>query len=124
VPTNRVYIFAEKVPFPGPESPPFGPTEEYYRNHEIRGRLEARILAWCEAYKKVHGDMSVVYEDEDLRVYEIDRKVDVARAERTGDFRDYTWKPGQLFNDDKDITADRVTPDTGAATGEPGVNTP
>jgi hypothetical protein len=109
IPTDRVYIFAEKVPFTGPQAPATGPTQEYYRDATKRAIIMARILQWCQVYQSFHHDMSVVYEDADLRVYEINRVVDVTRAERAHEFVDYTWHPGKYFNTPADITADRVT---------------
>lgn len=108
IPTNRVYIFVEKETFQGPESPPVGPTEEYYRDTTKRGRIMQRMLTWCEKYRDVHADMTIIHDDPELRVYEIDRKVDVGRMERSTLFKDYRWEPGKLFEDDSSITEDRI----------------
>lgn len=116
VPTNTVYVFVEKEVFEGPQSRPFGPTEEYYRNTTKRERIMQRILLWMEEYRRFHDDVEVFYEDAQLRVYRIERTVDLSRAQRSPAFKDYTWRPGELFNDDGDITADRVEPDPEAST--------
>jgi hypothetical protein len=99
------------VTFPGPESPPVGPTEEYYRDLEKRNRLMQRIVQWCEAYRKTHADMTVIHDDDELRVYKVDRTVDVGRANRSSLFKDYRWEPNELFETDDDITADRISSD-------------
>lgn len=109
IPTDRVYLFVEKETFPGPESPPVGPTEEYYRDLDKRERLMQRMLRWAELYRESHGDMSVLYDDPELRVYRIDRNVDVTRANRSRLFKDYRWEPNRLFNTDAAITEDRIT---------------
>ena len=111
IPTNRIYIFAEKVTFPGPESPPAGPTQEYYRDLTKRERLMQRILLWSETYRQHHADMTVIYDDPELRVYKVDRKVDIQRANDLPQFKDYRWEPGKLFSTDADITADRIDSD-------------
>lgn len=112
IPTNRVYFFVEKQVFMGPQSRPFGPTEEYYRNTVKRERIQQRLLLWCDEYRRFHNDMEIIYDDPQLRVYKLERTVDLARAERLPAFKDYTWVPAQYFDDDGDITADRVTPNT------------
>ena len=116
IPTSDVYIFAEKVPFLGPQARPYGPTQEYYRNQEVRGRIMARILLWCEVYRTTHADMDVVYEDPTLRVYRITRETVNLEADLLSPrFKNYRWLPGQFFNDDADITADAVVADPSAA---------
>lgn len=115
IPTNTVYIFAEKDAFAGPQAQFwFGPTEEYYRTEQKRERIMQRIVEWSETYRRHHDDMDVVYDDEQLRVYEVERTVSLERAERSEAFEDYTWLPGQYFDDDGDITADEVVPNPDA----------
>jgi hypothetical protein len=112
IPTDRVYIFVEKEVFSTPESPPVGPTEEYYRERVKRERIMQRMLLWAEEYRRVHGDMEIYYDDPQIRVYRIARNVDVDRANRDTAFgpESYVWRPGEYFSTDEDITADRVRP--------------
>jgi len=111
IPTESVYIFVEKVPFGGPQAAPVGPTQEYYRDQEKRTRMMARIRIWCDAYRASHHDMTTYYEDRELVVFRIKRKVDVTTADLSPAFKDYTWLPGQIFDDDGDVTDDVVVPD-------------
>lgn len=98
IPTQDVFIFVEKEVYPVPELAPDGPTEEYYFNREKRGRIFTRMYTWSELYMRYHTDMSVYYEDEDIKVYRISRTPDVDGAEDTPEFKDYLWRPGELFN--------------------------
>lgn len=98
IPTQDVFITVEKKPFAGPQLAADGPTEEYYFDPEKRGRIMARIYMWAEMYMRYHTDMSVYYEDDDIKVYRISRAPDVAGASDSPEFKDYTWKPGALFN--------------------------
>jgi hypothetical protein len=108
IPTNDVYIFAEKRPFVGPQARPYGPAQEFYRDYINRGRIMKRIVLWAEMYRRFHDDMGIFYEDADLRVYHLHRNVDVERADRSPEFKDYRWEPGTVFDDDGDVTIDRV----------------
>jgi len=116
IPTESVYIFLERVPFVGPQAAPVGPTQEYYRDQEKRARLMARIRIWSDAYRQSHHDMTTVYEDGELAVYRIKRKVDVATADLSPAFKDYTWLPGEIFDTDNDVTDDVVIPDPASST--------
>lgn len=98
IPTQDVFIFVEKEVFEVPELDAQGPTEEYYFNAEKRGRIMARIYHWSELYMRYHTDMSVYHEDDEIKVYRISRTPDVDAAEDTPEFKDYTWRPGELFN--------------------------
>lgn len=98
IPTQEVFIFVEKQPFSGPEVAADGPTEEYYFDPMKRGRIMARMYVWAEMYMRYHTDMSVYFEDEQIKVYRITHSPDVAGAADTPEFKDYTWKPGRLFN--------------------------
>jgi len=110
IPTDNVYIFAEKVAFGGPQAPrAYGPTQEFYRDQTRRGRMMRRIMLWSQAYEASHKNIDIVYEDAVLRVYKIRRKVDTVRADLSPAFKDYTWRPGEYFDDDGDITANVVT---------------
>jgi hypothetical protein len=98
IPTQDVFVFVEKVPFEGPRLAADGPTEEYYFDPVKRGRIMARIYLWAETYMRYHTDMSVFFEDEEIKVYRITRTPDLAGASDSPEFRDYTWLPGKLFN--------------------------
>jgi hypothetical protein len=98
IPTQDIFIFVEKKTFENPELDPAGPTEEYYFNNEKRGRIQARMYLWSELYMRYHTDMTVYFEDDDIKVYRISRTPDVDAAEDTPEFKDYTWRPGELFN--------------------------
>lgn len=97
IPTTDTYIFVEKVPYPVPEQPPVGPTEEYYYNREKRGRIMAAVYAWAEFYRYYHTNMSVYFEDDDIIVYQISRRPNPVAAAAAPQFKDYTWQPGELF---------------------------
>jgi len=97
IPTADIYVFVEKVPFPVPEQPPVGPTEEYYYNHEKRGRIMATVYAWAEYYRYYHTDMDIHYEDDEIVVYRIRRRPNPVAAAASPQFKDYTWQPGVLF---------------------------
>lgn len=98
IPTQDVFIFVEKKIYPIDELSPDGPTEEYYFNKEKRARIMARIYMWSELYMRYHTDMTVYHEDDELKVYRISRTPDVDASEDTPEFKDYTWRPGELFN--------------------------
>lgn len=116
IPTNTFYVFVEKEVFRGPESPPFGPTEEYYRNSIKRERIMQRISRWMELYSSTHRGVSIVHDDAQLRVYKVRRNVSQNYARGAPEFKDYTWRPGEYFDDDGDITAERVRPNPRAST--------
>lgn len=99
IPTQDIFIFVEKEVYPVEKLDPAGPTEEYYFDPEKRGRIFARVYRWSELYMRYHTDMSVYHEDDELKVYRISRTPDVDAAEDTPEFKDYTWKPGELFNE-------------------------
>lgn len=97
IPTADIYIFVEKVPYPVPEQPPVGPTEEYYYNRDKRGRIMAAVYAWAEHYRYYHTNMDVHYEDDEIIVYRIARRPNPVAAAASPQFKDYTWEPGVLF---------------------------
>lgn len=97
IPTADIYVFVEKVPFPVPEQPPVGPTEEYYYDREKRGRIMATVYAWAEYYRYYHTDMEIHYEDDEIVVYRIARRPNPVAAAASPQFKDYTWEPGVLF---------------------------
>lgn len=85
---DDLFIFVEKTPFTPfqkePNSVSFATlTDTTYRNYRSpagRATLEVRALQLCEAYKKNHGNMTVFFEDENVRVYRLTRVPDAART--------------------------------------------
>lgn len=65
IPTTYVFIFAEKIPLWGDSA------SESYQDGESRAVIQAKLIAWAEAYMKTHGTMRVFYEDEQMAVYMI-----------------------------------------------------
>lgn len=99
IPTPDVYIVVEKEAFSEFELPPRGATEEYYRNAEKRGRIMAATFRWAEEYRRYHSDMSVHFDDEQVRVYRIRHAPNADVSEDSPLFKDYRWRPGELFNE-------------------------
>lgn len=98
IPTQNIYIFVEKNPFPVAEQPPVGPSEEYYYDAEKRGRIMALVYAWAEYYRHYHTDMDILHEDDDVVVYRIRRRPNTLVSAVSPQFKDYTWQPGVLFD--------------------------
>ncbi|MGH3442225.1 MAG: hypothetical protein ACRDUY_09320 [Nitriliruptorales bacterium] len=98
IPTQNIYIFVEKAPYPVTEQDPTGPAEEYYYNRERRGRIMATVYGWAEFYRHYHTDMDVFFETENIVVYRIRRRPNALVATVSPQFKDYTWEPGVLFN--------------------------
>jgi len=98
IPTQNIYLFVEKVPFPVTEQAPVGPAEEYYYNRDKRGRMMALAYGWAEFYRHYHTDMDIYYEDDELIVYRIQRRPNTLVAASSPQFKDYNWQPGVLFN--------------------------
>lgn len=99
IPTERIFISVEKIPFPGFDVPASSATDEYYRDNEKRGRIMAIVARWAETYRRYHDDMSIYYDDEKIRIYEIKRTPDIQAADSSAQFKDYKWNRGELFND-------------------------
>lgn len=97
IPTQNIYLFVEKDPFPVVEQEPVGPSEEYYYDREKRGRIMALVYAWAEYYRHYHTDMDIYHEDENVIVYRIRRRPNTLVAAAAPQFKDYTWRPGVLF---------------------------
>lgn len=97
IPTQNIYLFVEKDPFPVAEQPPVGPAEEYYYDREKRGRIMALVYAWAEYYRHYHTDMDVYYEDDEVIVYRVQRRPNALVAASSPQFKDYSWQPGTLF---------------------------
>jgi len=80
IPTTNIFIYIEKVPLRiwtnnelATTQPQFrGKTEIYYRDADGRAKLEKSMWEWCEAYMKSHDNMTVFYEDEELKVYKVE----------------------------------------------------
>jgi hypothetical protein len=78
---DDLFIFVEKMPFTPfskePTSVSFVTlTDSTYRNYRSpagRASLEVRAMQLCEAYKKNHKNMTVFFEDENVRVYRLNR---------------------------------------------------
>jgi hypothetical protein len=98
IPTQDVFVFVEKEPFEGPRLAADGPSEEYYFDPLKRGRIMSRMYLWAETYMHFHTDMSVYHEDDQIKVYRINRTPDLDGAVDAPEFKDYTWYPGRLFN--------------------------
>lgn len=83
IPTHNIFVFVEKRSLLdqqdtlavdadaqlAPEGP--DPYTEYYRSASQRALLEAKISRWMEHYLKSHSGVSIYYEDENLRIYQI-----------------------------------------------------
>jgi hypothetical protein len=80
IPTHHVFFYTEKVPLyylkritpedaekelPRNVDDPFA---TYYRT-DVRGILEAKAIKLLEGYKATHSNMSIFYEDENMRIY-------------------------------------------------------
>lgn len=82
IPTEYVFIFAEKIPLyseeevtledAGKDIPVISdnPYEHYVKAH-VRRIIEAKTLFWAENLKKNNKNVTVFYEDEHLRVYQL-----------------------------------------------------
>lgn len=99
IPTRDVYIVVEKEPFSEFTLPPRGATEEYYRNPDKRGRVMAVTYRWAEEYRRYHSDMTVHFDDDQVRVYRIRHAPNPEISEDSPMFEDYRWRPGQLFEE-------------------------
>lgn len=109
IPTPTTFVFVEKVPFPVKEAESVsGPAEEYYFVRETRGRIMASLYEWAESYESAHTSIEVHYEDDEIIVYELRRNPAIAVDESAPQFKDYTWRPGELFTEGP--TAPEVDP--------------
>jgi hypothetical protein len=85
---DDLFIFVEKTPFTPFQKEPNGVsfatlTDSTYRNYRSpagRASLEVRALELCEAYKKDHANMTVFFEDDNVRVYRVSRVRAAART--------------------------------------------
>jgi hypothetical protein len=75
----HLFIFGEKKPFirtvPESQDIPYSllsdPTYAHYRSAVGRASLQYQTLQMCEAYRRTHANASIYYEDEELRIYQV-----------------------------------------------------
>jgi hypothetical protein len=75
----HLFIFVEKKPFIAsafqfekvPNILLTDPTYRYYRSAAGRSSLQYEALQLCEAYARTHSNISIDYEDNELRIYHI-----------------------------------------------------
>jgi len=76
---DHMFVYVEKRPFQmfakEPASVSFGTlTDETFRNYRSpagRASLETAALQFCEEYKRSHSGASILFENDDLRIYHI-----------------------------------------------------
>ncbi len=100
IPTEDVYITIEKDPLIGLDlsEGANNPTNEYYRTEVKRGRIMAIVYEWAETYRQYHSDMTIHYDDENVRIYRIHRNADFKLADESQQFKDYEYEQDELFN--------------------------
>jgi len=74
IPTDYIFIFAEKIPLVVKkmdiqQNANNSVTEVYYRNSDNRKILEEKIYNWAEEYMKKHKNMEVFYDGQYLKIY-------------------------------------------------------
>lgn len=81
IPTSHIFFYTEKIPFRwgkpiGEEDAkkdlePEGddPFLQYYHTGHQRAILEAKAIRLMESYRASHNDMTIYYEDEEMRIY-------------------------------------------------------
>jgi hypothetical protein len=80
IPTTYIFIYVEKIPLQIwtnneiASTPEYfkGKTEIHYRDSVGRAKLEKSMWEWCEAYMKTHDNMTVFFENEELKVYKVE----------------------------------------------------
>ena len=86
IPTHHIFVYTEKVPLHWekaltendadldlePEGP--DPFKQYYMNGRQRSILEAKAIQLMEAYKDAHSNITIFYEDDNMRIYHINHK--------------------------------------------------
>lgn len=87
IPTSHIFFYTEKIPFhwgrsvalsdAEKELEPEGndPFAQYYHTGDQRAILEAKAIRLMEAYRASH-DMSIFYEDEEMRIYYVYQELD------------------------------------------------
>jgi hypothetical protein len=80
IPVRRIFVQVERRPFRDEAverlwSPSYAANSQWaaYRLRARRESLHQAALALCESYRRTHFGVSIIYEDDDLRVYAIDR---------------------------------------------------
>ncbi len=86
IPTSYVFIFAEKVPlhvdrlsWPSPTVADGSPGSAWDSSSAAHGQrndradIQAKLIAWAEAYMRSHRNIEVFYEDKEMVVYMIRR---------------------------------------------------
>lgn len=99
VPTPVTFVFVEMDPFPVREISDSSAVGEYYFTHAKRGRIQVILYEWAEARRAENPDTTIHYEGDNIRVYRIARNPAIQIDADTTLFQDYTWRPGELFND-------------------------
>jgi len=74
-----LFIFVEKLPFSVFEGEPstveysilVDSTYRYYRSPAGRASLEMKAMRLCEGYRRTHRNMSVFFEDDNVRIYRV-----------------------------------------------------
>lgn len=100
IPAEDVYITIEKDPLIGLDlsEGANNPTNEYYRTEVKRGRIMAIVYEWAEIYRRYHSDMSIHYDDSNVRIYGIHRTADFKLADESSQFKRYKYEEDVLFN--------------------------
>jgi len=87
IPTHHIFFYTEKRPLnfgrevtsadAEKDLDPEGddPFLQYYRTSGQRAILEAKAIRWVEAYSRSHRDVTVFYEDDNLKIYHIYNKL-------------------------------------------------
>jgi hypothetical protein len=84
IPTHHIFVYTEKIPLhlersvttedakreldPKGKDDPFA---KYYHTGDQRGIIEAKAIRLMEAYSKTHQNVSVFYEDKQMKIYHI-----------------------------------------------------
>ena len=99
VPTPDTFVFVELGALDIAALDPAGPSEEYYSNPDKRGRIQAILYDWAEHRLAVDSDTTLYHDGTDIRVYRVARNPALRVSDDDVMFTDYTWRPGELFNE-------------------------
>lgn len=83
IPTNHIFFYTEKIPLKfgrevtgedaekdlEPEGP--DPFMQYYHNKDQRAIVQAKAIRWMEAYRSAHTNVSIFFENKNMRIYYI-----------------------------------------------------